>query len=216
MKKAYLILVALLAGLQVLGQKGEVPYALRPEGDMRAFGSFSLYYTTIAKRNALSFATDGMFFLRKDIAAGITGGVFINQSAPNPKLGSQYYSSFYTAGIYTGLKSAYFIRIYKDVSLSLPLVLGFGGVAYSGDYYFANYYQNSIEANDGFWIVIPGLGMHMNINDYFHMSVNARYRFTNHVALSATNPETGSQIVLAGKTALNGLALGMTFKIGSF
>jgi len=215
-QRLILIIVLSILAIPIQAQVGSEKPPELPYEEMRFFGSISLNYTTIADRNAFLMGSDGMYILREQWALGFSAKVFLNQSAPNLKLGSQYFSSFYTVGIYAGVKGAYYIPIQTNISLGLPLMLGFGGVAYTGDYYYSNYYQNSIEAQDGYAIAEPGMEVVFRFNESFQFALLVDYRLTTPVKLKTPDPDKNRQMVLAKPQAVNGLAIGLALKFGTF
>lgn len=211
-----LIGLLFLAGTNSRAQTSFNDLTTKSAEELRAYTTLSLGYTTIAKRNAGVMGIDGMVFFWKNIALGGAAKGFTNQTAPDPNLGNQYYSSFYTIGGYTGIVAAWYYSLSENVSLSFPLLAGLGGIAYSGDYYYVNYYQNAIEASDSFVILEPGFEVNVTCSEFFNLAFRLDYRFSSPVNLVITKRETGESVRLGNPYAIEGLTIGLALKIGSF
>ena len=91
--------------------------------------------------------------------------------------------------------------------MSLPILVGVGGVAYATSYTSYDWADPNYFVEDAvpFVVVEPGAELEFNIVRFFRISLGAFYRYTSDIQLAYTAPDV-----------LNGFSYGITFKFGKF
>ncbi|MEL6919042.1 MAG: hypothetical protein AAFO99_15100 [Bacteroidota bacterium] len=95
------------------------------------------------------------------------------------------------------------------VNLSIPLLIGAGGIAYvDGDRVFDDDFDdNDVDTSDAFFVIEPGINMLYNVSRYLQLEVGIRYRFSSKIDLSP-DPSPLDRI--------NGFSAGIGIKVGVF
>jgi len=181
--------------------------------EMGGYGSFSIGYTPIDSVNAITFSARGGVILGHTLALGIGGCGFVSEY--------QYQSLFSKDGNLTGGYGGVFAELIligkSPIHLSIPMLAGVGGIAYSTwenegtDYDRVNY----LEDISTFLVFEPGIELELNMSKYFRMAGYFTYRYTTDIDLSVVNTSGGhDQLVEPG--ALNSYSAGLIFKFGKF
>ena len=110
---------------------------------------------------------------------------------------------------YGGLLLEPVIAYRSPIHISLPIIIGAGGVTY--DYApqlpddFDPLVHRTVYDAQAFFVVEPGIELEMNLIPLVRIGVGASYRYTSQLDLPATP-----------KDALHGLNAGLTIKVGCF
>ena len=93
------------------------------------------------------------------------------------------------------------------IHISLPVVVGVGGIAYTTSTSYTDWFEPSYYVEDAtsFLIVEPGVELEINVVKFFRVAVGAYYRYTSNITLIDT-PED----------VLNGYSAAITLKFGKF
>ncbi len=92
------------------------------------------------------------------------------------------------------------------VNLSIPLLIGAGGVTYvDGDRFFDDDFDDDFDTADAFFIIEPGINALFNISRYLQIEAGVRYRHSSKFDL---DPDS--------VTRLNGFSGGIGIKVGIF
>ena len=167
------------------------------------YGSFSLGYSEIDGKDALTMGARGAWVIGHWFALGFAGNGFINDYNFNNDLSRNVNLS----GGYGGLLMEPILLPKFPVHISLPLVVGVGGIAYTTSYSYTDFYDPSyfVEDASSFLIVEPGVELEINVVRFFRVAVGGYYRYTSRITLYDT-PED----------VLNGFSGGITLKFGKF
>jgi len=109
---------------------------------------------------------------------------------------------------YGGLLIEPMIAYRSPVHVSLPLIVGAGGVGYSYNSRFPEsidqleYREDDVQA---FFVVEPGIELEFNVLPLLRLGIGASYRYTSDIDLPAT-----------AKDALHGFNAGFSVKVGRF
>ena len=141
------------------------------------YGAFSIGYSTIAGRNAMTTGFRGGWIANHQFVLGLAGSTFISEEILNQL---PLVNSFLTGG-YGGLLIEPLLFPQKPVHVSFPMIFGAGGVAQvdSQDWMGGHnnhdpmYYQMS-----HFFIFNPGVDLELNMARIFRMGVGLSYRLT--------------------------------------
>jgi hypothetical protein len=212
MKKAVFILSLLFAGIYSFSQITEDESAeKRKDDEMRTligrsediggYGGISVLYSQIDAKDGFVFGARGGVIMGHVFALGIGGTGFINDS----HLDNILERNVSLAGGYGGMFFEPIIFPKFPVHISVPVLIGIGGVAYTSieigqwenDYF--------VEDSETFLVAEPGIEMEMNLTQFFRFSMGAYYRYTSEIELMNTD-----------KDVLNGFSFGVNFKFGRF
>jgi hypothetical protein len=167
------------------------------------YGALSMMYSNIGGENALVLGAHGSWVINHGFALGLGGNGFINEAHFDATLNE----NVCLAGGYGGLIFEPIIAPRFPVHLSIPILLGIGGVAYSvTDYESFDYSGASYVEDTGVFLVAePGIEVELNLLKYFRLALGGYYRYTSDMSLMNTE-----------KDALNGLSFGLALKFGRF
>jgi hypothetical protein len=177
-------------------QKDEMITLLSKSKSVGGYGSISMSYTEIYDRDAFVFGARGSVIFGHIFALGLGGAGFVTNfnRVDNSRLGY--------AGGYGGLVMEPILLPRLPVHISLPVLVGAGGVALTG--YDIDYEDNSyVLESDAFLIVEPGVELEFNVTKFFRFAFGGYYRFTSDIDIT----EPGS---------LNGFTFGVNLKFGKF
>lgn len=157
------------------------------------------------------------------LAIGLSGSGFISEITTDKLVNT--YDFAYTGG-YGGLLIEPIIGSKFPVHISVPILIGAGGIAYTrfGDRYeydndwddddddwdshhdWDNDYKEQYNVDaDAFFIAQPGIEAEMNVFKFMRVGLGSYYRYTTDVNLKNTS-----------KTILHGFSFGGAIKIGKF
>jgi hypothetical protein len=168
------------------------------------YGAFSVGYSEIEDRQAVTFGGRLEWIAGHSIGIGFGGTGFINENHYEPSLNSDV---FLTGG-YGGLYIEPIVMPNFPVHISFPILLGGGGVSYVTE--DMNWDHNMIEDSEAFLVAEPGAELELNLTRNFRLAIGTSYRFT-----TAFNVGTSESNAVDSK-ALQGFSFMMTFKFGRF
>lgn len=161
------------------------------------YGSISMSYSDIYDRDAFVFGARGAVVISHIFALGLGGSGFVTdfeRAVDNTKMGY--------AGGYGGLIMEPIIFPRLPVHISIPLLVGAGGIALTS--YDDNYEDDThVLESDAFLVVEPGVELELNVTKFFRFAFCGSYRFT-------------SNIDLANAKSFDGLTFGINLKFGRF
>jgi hypothetical protein len=168
------------------------------------YGAFSVGYTEIEDKQAVTFGGRLEWIAGHSIGLGFGGTGFINENHFEPSLNSNV---FLTGG-YGGIYIEPIVMPNFPVHISFPILLGAGGVSYVTE--DMNWDHNMIEDTEAFLIAEPGAELELNLTRNFRLAIGTSYRFT-----TPFNVGTSLETEVNSK-ALQGFSFMMTFKFGRF
>ncbi len=179
----------------------EIKTLIEKSDDIGGYGGLSVLYSQIDAKDAFIFGARGGLIMGHIFTLGIAGTGFINDS----HLDNILDRNVSLAGGYGGMFFEPIIFPKFPVHISVPVLIGIGGVAYTSvevrewdnDYF--------VEDSETFLVLEPGLEMEMNLTQFFRFSMGAYYRYTSEIELLNTD-----------KDVLNGFSFGVNFKFGKF
>jgi hypothetical protein len=179
----------------------EIRTLIEKSDDIGGYGGLSVLYSQIDAKDAFVFGARGGLIMGHIFTLGIAGTGFINDS----HLDNTLDRNVSLAGGYGGMFFEPIIFPKAPVHISVPVLIGIGGVAYTSvevrewenDYF--------VEDSETFLVVEPGIEMEMNLTRFFRFSMGAYYRYTSEIELLNTD-----------KDVLNGFSFGVNFKFGKF
>jgi hypothetical protein len=168
------------------------------------YGAFSVGYTEIEDKQAVTFGGRLEWIAGHSIGLGFGGTGFINENHFEPSLNSDV---FLTGG-YGGIYIEPIVMPNFPVHISFPILLGGGGVSYVTE--DMNWDHNMVEDTEAFLIAEPGAELELNLTKNFRLAIGTSYRFT-------TPFNVGTSVATeVDSDALQGFSFMMTFKFGRF
>jgi hypothetical protein len=174
----------------------------RPGG---GYGSFSMGYSVIDKKDAVLFGGRFAWIASHSVAFGFGGMGFMNEFHYEPKVDRDVA----LAGGYGGLYLEPILMPRFPVHLSFPTLFGAGGISYVSKSMIHDN-NNLIEDSEAFLVVEPGAELELNLTRYFRFSMGAFYRYTTPFNIGS------SGTLLTGTESLKGMSYMLTFKFGKF
>lgn len=209
MKRTGLLLIFILAisfaKAQDSYENDEVRTLFSKNHSNGGYGAFTMSYSKIGGYDALVTGGRGAFIFDHVLAIGLGGYGFVNN------LDYDHYNNnrnLSLAGGYGGLLIEPIIAGKSPVHLSIPILIGGGGVAlvdmYSWDYWGQP--QPGYEYDyDTYFMIEPAVELEFNMARFFRLAAAVSYRYTSDIQLHQTE-----------KDALRGFNYGLTFKFGKF
>lgn len=111
-------------------------------------------------------------------------------------------------GGYGGLLLEPIILPKLPVHISVPILIGVGGVSYTDNIYYDNVTDEFVytsEDADAYFMLNPGLEVELNVFKFMRLGIGAYYRYA-----------IGMDLDQVSKDALNGLSAGVSLKFGNF
>lgn len=136
------------------------------------------------------------------LTLGIAGTAFANN------LYVDLYDGIIESGLtggYGGMLIEFIVAPFSPIHISIPVVVGVGGIAWIEDYYPNHYYQPRIIDEDVFFMVEPGLELEMNLVRFMRLGAGVTYRHSSELQMQQVDKE-----------ALRGLGFNFTLKFGKF
>jgi hypothetical protein len=214
-----LLLLTLAAVPAIAQTSDEAPMRTLLGGDKKlhhgGWGAPTTHYTRIMDQDALLVGARGAWIIDHRVSIGLAG-----QGLVTPVANSAYdahlieqgevllrRSSLYVG--YGGLLIEPVIAYRSPVHITLPVIVGAGGVTYGyGSRLPEDFdpltYDDRYDAQ-AFFVVEPGIELEMNIIPLLRVGIGASYRYTTDLDLPATP-----------KDALHGLNAGISVKVGRF
>lgn len=151
------------------------------------------------------------WLMNHNFALGVAGYSFMTQYQEDAM---KNYNEYRLSGGYGGLllEGTFFYR--SPVHVTVPVVIGAGGGAYTQKRYYEDYGIIGAEDVDAFFVIEPGLEVEFNILSFFRLGLGAYYRYA--TPLEMTYYNTGNALSAVESDALNGMSYGITLKFGKF
>jgi hypothetical protein len=166
------------------------------------YGAFSAGYSSIDKKDGVTFSSRGCYIMDHFFSIGLGGTGFINElDQIGFGLTSEQNKDLKLAGGYGGIILEPILLPLKPVHLSFPVLLGVGAAGSFANYdYFSTYY-----VNDFFFVVEPQAELEINFTRWLRFALYAGYRYTSDLNITDIS-----------KDALRGYTAGATIKMGMF
>ena len=162
------------------------------------YGAFSIYYSKINGENALLVGGKGGWVINHRLTLGLAGYGFVNDLEVNyfdDKKGMNL------SGGYGGLLIEPIIMPYELVHLTVPVLIGAGGVTYFDN----NWWKDHIYPSKAFFVFEPGLELELNIIKFMRIGLGISYRITSDIGIDNMKSKN-----------LDALSGGISFKFGRF
>ncbi len=204
MKRLSSIVLLLFLGLGVMSQTDTQEYKTIFKKDRIKHGAYvglGFNYAKVNDDNAIFIGAKGGWVVDHKVVIGFAGYGFLNDrhfNAGNDDINTNL------AGGYGGFMLEYIILPHAPVHISIPLLLGAGGIAHTNNWDM-NFWDEYSNKADAFFVMEPGIEVEFNLIKFMRLSLGLNYRITTNIQLENTD-----------KNALNGLSTGITLKFGKF
>jgi len=213
------LLIAIILGISLVGfsqdNDNSEDYKTLFGGDHMTHGGYGgllVNYSQIDGKDAVLVGARGAWIINHGLALGIAGYGFANDMEYYKSIDG-IYDRYNLAGGYGGLLIEPIIGSKYPVHVSLPILIGAGGVGYINNYYHTSNYNNGNyydegyhpEEADAFFVVEPGLELELNMVKFMRLAIGGYYRYTSDIELADTDADI-----------LRGFSGGITLKFGKF
>lgn len=224
MKKTLVLLSALLFGVAVFAQNTQQTDSRQEYQTLfggsklthGGYGGIAINYSQLDNRDALLVGVRGAWIINHGIGIGIAGyGITNDIRTDLYQDGTQYQ----LAGGYGGLLIEPIIAAKSPVHVSLPIVIGAGGIAYVYSPWAStgNNYDNAYTLDaDAYFVVEPGVELEFNMVKFLRISLGAYYRYTSDVYLSYFEYDNFTPKLVTLNPDLKGFSFGVSLKFGKF
>lgn len=183
-------------------EKNKIKTVFSKEKNDGFYGAFSIGYSPIDDKNALTASARGCWIMDHFFSFGIGGTAFMNQieefTSDDILLNNDEVN---LAGGYAGIILEPILLPLKPVHLSFPVLIGVGAAGNFSDYtYFSTYM-----VDDFFWVVEPQAELELNLTRWFRLALYGGYRLTSKLNIEGISA-----------TALQNYSAGITIKMGLF
>jgi hypothetical protein len=193
MKKTILIAMLFSLTLTAIAQrendynnKGEIKTLFGQQGHSNGgYGAFGVAYSMIDDVDAIVISGRGAWIVNHTLALGIAGGGFLNDY----RYSTLYQEDVNLTGGYGGLLIEPIIFPKSPVHLSVPIVAGVGGIAFTRAAYKNDpweYEDYWVEDTDAFLVFEPGVEIELNLLRFFRLAFGVSYRMTSKINLVET------------------------------
>jgi hypothetical protein len=171
------------------------------------YGALTINYSQIHSMDAIVIGARGAWIIGHGIALGMAGSGFMNDYSWNENLAGG--RNVNLTGGYGGLLIEPIILPRFPVHISIPVLIGAGGIAYTSTFnpypYDSQDFDLMVEDATGYFLVEPGIEVELNVVRFFRLAVGGYYRFTTDIQLYDTPGNV-----------MNGWSAGITLKFGKF
>ncbi|MBN3034620.1 MAG: hypothetical protein JW861_03480 [Bacteroidales bacterium] len=207
MKKMLLMILLAAAGVVAAQEDGNEYRTIFGSENIThgGYGAISMNYSRIDGKDAFLAGGRGAWVINHSLAIGLGGYGFANDieyTVPGVE------EDVALVGGYGGLLIEPVIAPKYPIHVSVPVLIGAGGVSYirkhwsTSCYGCEDYYSEDASA---FFLLEPGLELELNLVRFMRIALGGYYRITSDVALVNT-----------GKKVLHGFSGGLTLKFGKF
>jgi hypothetical protein len=169
------------------------------------YGALSAGYSSIGKKDGLTFSARGCWIMDHFFSFGVGGTCFVN-GLDDISLGYNSTSEndvIKLAGGYGGIYLEPIAFPLKPVHLSFPILIGAGAVStFNNDYDYEYFSTDNVE--DFFWVIEPQVELEVNFTKWLRFAIYGGYRYTSELKIADM------------KDALRGYSTGLTIKMGMF
>jgi len=202
MKKAILFIVFLFIGIITFSQNENGRQIQTLVGNQRissgGYGAVSFYYSKISGEDVLLIGGKGGWIINHKLCLGLAGYGFVNDLEFDDLIVGK---SLNLSGGYGGLLIEPIISPYDPIHISVPLLIGAGGITYFEN----NWWKNKAYPSKAFFVFEPGVELELNIIRFMRIALGVSYRLTSNIGIENIDSNN-----------LDGFSGGITLKFGKF
>lgn len=151
--------------------------------DHGGWGGLTFGYTQVKGKDTYLMGARGGWLIDHHFTIGLAGNGFISDKEYTEILPG---TPINIAGGYGGLLLEANLFPFSPVHLTIPVIIGAGGVAYTDQRWWDDnhhdYSPGSIDS-DAFFVLEPGLEIEINIIKFLRFAVGGSYRYTSQVSM---------------------------------
>ncbi|HSG67419.1 MAG TPA: hypothetical protein VK994_01835 [Bacteroidales bacterium] len=160
--------------------------------DHGGWAGLNFGYTQIKGNDTYLMGARGGWMIDHHFTIGLAGMGFISDRdylSGLPKV-----EEVNLAGGYGGLFLEATIAPFSPVHVTIPVIIGAGGVAYTRSYWYENSWDNHNYSNytldsDAYFVFEPGLEIELNLIKFMRFAVGGSYRFTSDISMIESSPK---------------------------
>ena len=146
------------------------------------WGGLSFGFTKINELNTYLMGARGGWLIDHHLTIGLAGYGFITDRTfyiPELNLDASL------AGGYGGLFLEANIAPFYPVHVTIPLIIGAGGIAYADQKWWEGDYDQPASSidSDAYFVLEPGLELEVNLIQFMRLAVGGSYRYTSQVSM---------------------------------
>jgi len=174
------------------------------------YAAISVEYTQIDGEDVMTLGGRAGWLIDHHVTIGLAGKALMNTVYIDGywPVNERYNDGYYLVGGYGGLFVEPIIAPKFPVHLSIPILIGGGGLALN-DYTWHDYQWENNEIApydyDAFFVIEPGVEIELNVVKFFRVAFGASYRYTSDMHMA-----------YVPKDLMNGFNGSVTFKFGKF
>lgn len=174
------------------------------------YGALMVNYGRVMERDAIVIGGRGAWVIDHNFGLGMGGYGFMTDPKMDLFLGEEYQVS----GGYGGLIFEPIIAAKSPVHLSIPILIGAGGIVYNQHWQENDYEEDfeSYEDSDAYFVLEPGVEVEFNMLKFFRLGLSVTYRYTSNIHLNYKS----SDMAIGGEDMLRGFNYGIVMKFGKF
>ena len=207
MKKLTLLIFLGLGFLLAFGQENhdddQISTIFSKSHKNGGYGALSLNYTQIDGKDAFLMGARGSWIIDHSFAIGLGGCGFINELNHHNWRNNNTENDL--AGGYGGLYLEPILAPRLPVHISVPVLLGVGGISKINNSQFWDNWENYNDENDVYLVFEPAIEIEFNMTRHMRLAGSLSYRFTSDIELANVNPDV-----------LEGTNIGIALKFGRF
>ena len=167
------------------------------------YGALSFSYTQIDGKDAFLMGARGSWIIDHSFAIGLGGVGFINDVNYHRWVDNQLNN--HLAGGYGGIYLEPIIAPRLPVHISIPILLGVGGISYVEDRDYWDDWIYDDTRSDAFLVFEPSVELEFNMTRHLRLAGSVGYRFTSKIEMQNTDPDI-----------MEGTNFGLVMKFGKF
>lgn len=207
MKKLTLMLILgfgfLMAIAQENNENDQISTIISKSRHNGGYGALSFSHTQIDNKDAFLMGARGSWILGHSFAIGLGGCGFVNDMNYHNLLDNKL--DYNLAGGYGGLYLEPIIAPRLPVHISIPVLLGVGGISKVSDRQDWDNWIYDDSNNDVYLVFEPSVELELNMTRHLRIAGSIGYRFTSDIEMDNINPDI-----------LEGTNIGLIFKFGKF
>ena len=167
------------------------------------YGALSFSYTQIDGKDAFLVGARGAWIMDHSFAVGIGGQGFVNDINHHHWRENNLNDNL--AGGYGGIYLEPILGPRWAVHISLPVLLGVGGIANVEYDDWEGHWMDDNSNEDVFFVLEPAIELEFNMTRHMRLAGSFGYRFTTNIEMENTDPDV-----------LEGFNMGVVLKFGKF
>lgn len=189
-----------------VGSSVEEPDAFKSKG-LRFYLATTVGISPLGSENSLKLGGRLVWQKNPSLGFGLGGYAVVGTSTTLPGQTERYR----IAGGYGGFHMEYTLNPFGPVHVSFPILIGLGEITYIEAALGGVPPGITEDGTRNVMVLEPGAMLEMNVFKFMKLGLNVTYRYTSNSEIKYSNGD-----IILESTGLNGIAAGITIKIGRF